>query len=73
MNTSQIIESITDRELEVLILVAEGMSNPDIAKKLFISGHTVLTHLQNIKSKTYTKNRVQLANFYYAHIKKVQA
>ena len=64
------IESLTKRETEIIALVAQGLSNPEIAEKLFISGKTVLTHLQNLKGKTDTKNRVQLSNYYYAHIEK---
>lgn len=72
MNVQEIIQKLTDRELEILILVSDGWSNPDIAKKLFIATNTVLTHLANLKEKTQTRNRVQLANFYHAHIKKSQ-
>jgi two-component system NarL family response regulator len=39
---------LTDREMEVLKLVAKGMNNRDIAKQLFISENTVKNHIRNI-------------------------
>jgi LuxR family transcriptional regulator, maltose regulon positive regulatory protein len=42
---------LTKREREVLQLVAEGLGNPAIAKKLFVSDHTVHRHLANILNK----------------------
>jgi len=50
---------LTARELEVLRLIAEGLSNPAIAKKLTISVGTVKAHTANIYSKLGTNNRVQ--------------
>ena len=46
-----LIEPLSDRELEVLKLVAEGLSNSEIADKLFISTGTVKTHVHNILGK----------------------
>ena len=51
---------LTKRELEVLQLVAEGLSNTEIADKLFISKRTVDTHKNNLISKTGSKNIVSL-------------
>jgi DNA-binding CsgD family transcriptional regulator len=44
-------EGISDREKEVLRLVAVGLTNKEIGDKLFISSHTVITHRKNISSK----------------------
>lgn len=48
---------ISKRELEVLTLVAQGLSNQEIAEELFISISTVKTHTSNIYSKLGAKNR----------------
>jgi DNA-binding CsgD family transcriptional regulator len=44
-------EGISDREKEVLRLVAAGLTNKEIGEKLFISAHTVITHRKNISAK----------------------
>jgi len=55
------IESLTRRELEILRLVAEGMTNEEIGKKIFISEKTVKTHLTNIFDKLKVNNRFKAA------------
>jgi NarL family two-component system response regulator LiaR len=52
---------LTGREAEVLHLVAQGLSNQDIAKKLNISDATVRTHVSNIMSKLHLATRIQTA------------
>ncbi|MHB0875944.1 MAG: response regulator [Anaerolineae bacterium] len=52
---------LTERELEVVRLVAEGLSNREIAGQLFISEKTAKTHISNILSKLYLEDRTQLA------------
>ena len=52
-------ESLSERELEVLNLIAAGLSNQEIAGKLFISLNTVKTHTKNINSKLNVHNRTQ--------------
>ncbi|MGG0591890.1 response regulator transcription factor [Priestia megaterium] len=54
---------LSARELEVLQLVAKGLSNRDISMQLFISEHTVKSHLKNILSKLHLENRVQLTSY----------
>ncbi len=54
-------EPLTEREAEVLNLVAQGMSNQDIAEDLHISAATVRTHVSSIMGKLYVANRVQAA------------
>jgi two-component system, NarL family, response regulator LiaR len=52
-------DPLTQRELEILKLVAQGMDNQGIAKRLVIGGATVRTHMSNILSKLHLANRVQ--------------
>ena len=54
---------LSTRELEVLQLVAKGLSNREISETLFISEHTVKSHLKNILSKLHLDNRVQLTSY----------
>ncbi len=56
---------LTDRELEVLPLVVEGLSNQDIADRLHLGVTTVKTHVANLMTKTGSGNRVQLAVYGY--------
>lgn len=55
--------SLTDREIEVLSLVAQGITNKEIAVSLSITENTVKNHLCNIMEKLHLQNRVQLATF----------
>ena len=50
---------LTDREMEVLKLVARGMNNRDIAKELFISENTVKNHVRNILEKLQIHSRME--------------
>ena len=52
-------EPLSDRELEVLKHVAEGLSNKEIASELAISTHTVARHVTNIMRKLDAANRAQ--------------
>lgn len=63
--SQEIIDSLTEREREILINVASGLSNEQIADKLFISPATVKTHLARIMSKTDAHDRAQLVIFAY--------
>src|SRR5436305_1925680 len=50
---------LTDRELEVLKLVAQGMSNREIAEDLYISENTVKNHVRNILEKLHLHSRME--------------
>jgi NarL family two-component system response regulator LiaR len=54
-------EPLTEREVEVIVLIAQGYSNQMIGDLLFISERTVRTHVSNILSKLHLANRTQAA------------
>ncbi|MDD9302987.1 MAG: response regulator transcription factor [Desulfobacter sp.] len=59
---------LTRREKEILDLISSGFSNQKIADELFISPHTVKTHLQNIFGKINVKQRLQAALWAAKHL-----
>lgn len=60
---SQAQAPLSDRELQVIELVAAGLTNQEIAEKLDISKRTVDNHISNILTKTETENRVALVRW----------
>jgi len=63
--TPEIFKALTDRELEILMLVAQGLSNADIAEKLFISPLTAKTHVNRTMMKLDARDRAQLVILAY--------
>ncbi|MDO5652435.1 MAG: two-component system response regulator NarL [Moraxella sp.] len=61
------IHSLTDRELDVLQLIATGLSNKQIAGQLFISEETVKVHIRNLLRKLNVHSRVAATVLYLAH------
>jgi DNA-binding NarL/FixJ family response regulator len=55
--------SITERELEIITLIAEGYTNVEIAEKLFLSPHTVNTHRKNILQKLGVNNTAAIVMY----------
>ena len=53
---------VSNREQEIIGLLVKGLSNQEIAEKLFISPNTVKTHIKNIYTKLGVSNRLQLFN-----------
>ena len=60
-------EELTNRELEILELVAEGMSNKEISETLFISEGTVRNYISTMLYKLHLSTRTQLVVMYYKH------
>jgi LuxR family maltose regulon positive regulatory protein len=58
----KLIEPLSDRELEVLDMMAEGLSNPVIAERLYLSTNTIRTHARNIYVKLEVHNRLEAVN-----------
>jgi DNA-binding NarL/FixJ family response regulator len=54
---------LTKRELEIIKLIAEELSNREIAEKLFISVRTIETHRKNIMQKLHTKSVIALVHY----------
>ncbi len=59
--------SLSTREMEIIELVASGLTNQEIAQKLTISKRTVDNHVSNMFTKTGSKNRVALLNWAMDH------
>jgi DNA-binding NarL/FixJ family response regulator len=62
---AQPIEPLTDREEQVLLTVARGRTNAEIADELYISLSTVKTHLASLMTKLNARNRVEIAMWAY--------
>ncbi len=67
LNPNEDLASLTDRELEILKLIATELSNVEIAQRLDISRRTVETHRKNIMKKVGVKNSVGLARYAFSH------
>ncbi len=62
---AQPFDALTDREEEVLLAVARGLTNTEIGEALFISLGTVKTHIASLMTKLGTRNRVEIAMWAY--------
>jgi len=59
VDQSELIEPLSEREIEVLQLVAEGLTSREIAARLYLSPNTVKVHTRNINGKLDVNNRVK--------------
>jgi DNA-binding NarL/FixJ family response regulator len=62
-----VFEALSTREQEVLGLVAEGLTNHEVAEKLYISSNTVKYHMKNILGKLHLQNRAQIISWAARH------
>ena len=66
-DAQNLLDDLTEREREILQLLAEGMRNDDIAAKLFISPQTVQTHVRNILGKLRVHSKLEAVAFAVKH------
>jgi DNA-binding NarL/FixJ family response regulator len=60
-------DGLTQREVEILALIARGLTNPEIAAQLFLSNHTIKTHINRIFAKTGSRDRVAAIGYANRH------
>jgi DNA-binding NarL/FixJ family response regulator len=60
-------DGLTRREAEILSMMGHGMSNPDIAAELYLSTHTVKSHINRIFTKTHSRNRASAIRYAHEH------
>lgn len=64
-----VAEGISEKEFDIIRLVADGLNNKEIANQLFLSEGTVRNYISTILEKLELRDRTQLACFYYKHMK----
>jgi DNA-binding NarL/FixJ family response regulator len=65
--TRDLPDGLTAREAEILALIAQGMTNPEIAATLVLSNHTVKSHINRIFAKTRSRDRAAATQYAQAH------
>jgi DNA-binding NarL/FixJ family response regulator len=60
-------DGLTEREAEILGLIAGGLTNPEIAARLFLSSHTIKTHISRIFAKTGSRDRAAAIGYAHRH------
>jgi len=64
---AELPDGLTQREAEILRLIAQGLTNGEIAERLFLSNHTVKTHINRIFAKTGSRDRVAAIGYAQRH------
>jgi DNA-binding NarL/FixJ family response regulator len=64
---AELPDGLTEREGEVLVLIAEGLSNGEIAERLYVGESTIKTHINRIFTKTQSRDRTQAAAYAHRH------
>lgn len=62
------MEGLTRRELEILVLVVDGMTYEQVAERLILAPCTVRTHMKNIYKKLQIKSQAQLFKWFYVQM-----
>ena len=60
-------DGLTHREVEILGLIARGLTNPEIASRLYLSNHTIKTHINRIFAKTGSRDRAAAISYAHRH------
>lgn len=60
-------DGLTEREAEILALIARGLTNPEIAERLCLSNHTVKSHINRIFTKTQSRDRAAAIGYAHRH------
>ncbi len=60
-------DGLTQREAEILAMIARGMTNPDIAAELYLSAHTIKSHINRIFAKTGSADRAAAIRYARDH------
>jgi DNA-binding NarL/FixJ family response regulator len=60
-------DGLTEREVEILVLIARGLTNPEIARDLCLSNHTVKSHINRIFTKTGSRDRAAAIGYAHRH------
>jgi DNA-binding NarL/FixJ family response regulator len=66
-STDTSYERLTDREREIVTLVAEGLSNQEIADRIFVSFSTAKTHVSHVLTKLELRDRIHIVIYAYQH------
>jgi DNA-binding NarL/FixJ family response regulator len=64
---TELPDGLTHREVEILTLIARGLTNPEIAEHLFLSNHTIKTHINRIFAKTASRDRAAAIGYAHKH------
>jgi DNA-binding NarL/FixJ family response regulator len=60
-------DGLTEREVEILGMIARGLTNPEIAAQLYLSNHTIKTHISRIFAKTGSRDRAAAIGYAHRH------